>query len=732
MNYTEKVDARACEWLIEKLDDPEYLAHYLHEDERTFTTKTVQSTLCQLKRNDGVNKVLYKKKDKLNLLRDYGSGIQCLPTAFRGLICRDMQDVDIKNCHPTILYNLCERHDIPCHFLQEYVNQRDAVLESGRATKMEVIRSINKKQRLKTDKPWLKAFDAEMKQIQKLLWKLPEYEAFRTLATLNKSNPEGTFMSHLATSFEVKILHCVLETPLVEVAVLMFDGFMFYGEPPDDYLTYLSKRVLDTLGLKCEWSYKDHDMTLSVPDEYVPSSYHECEYDQDVVLVLLQLLSDKLLYCNQRLYFKLEHVWICDADQIRNALITYILNAPIRNKMQLCLWKNFGSAERVYKALCCSLSKSDFDASLFHTTTKHRIAFQNGVLDFKAQRFYTWKEVTFPYYTTILLPYEYTRTTDYAFLIDKVLEPIFNDKTELALKYLARSLAGCIEDKNFATYMGNRNCGKGALFALLQSFGDYVSSFNIQGILDQKSSNEITARDYYWLLELEFVRLAVSQEVPLHASLRPELIKKICSGGDEIVARRNYDRRDTTFQLDCSFFILGNEEVTCPRDVAEHALRFEGSTQFISDAQKEAYLDSGMSEMAMQRFRIGDPDIKTKCVSQTWRMAFVNLLLDSFQDEPIKINVCDIEDADVPMSLMDTLQETYDITHNSKDVISGEDLHELFGKKIKAELKIHGVPYVKSKRKSFRDKWVYVGLVKKEEKGPNGSKGMDIFPDSLI
>ena len=722
MNYTEKVDARACDWILEQLEDKEFLSTQLREDEQSFTTKTVQATLIRLKRNDGVNKVLYKKKDKLNLLRDYGSGIQSLPTAFRGLVCRDMQDVDIKNCHPTILYNLCERHDIPCHFLQEYVNQRDAVLESGRATKMEVIRSINKKQRLKTDKPWLKAFDTEMKQIQKKLWVLPEYASFKTLAMENKSNPEGTFMSHLATSFEVKILHAVLETPRVEVGVLMFDGFMFYGEPPDDYLSYLSKVVMDKVGMSCVWTYKDHDLSLSVPDDYCPFQYYTCENDSEVVDVLLTLLSNKLLYCNQRLYFKLEHVWICDAELIRNAIITYILNAPIRNKMQLCLWKNFGGAEKAFKALCCSLSKSDFEASLFHTTTKHRIAFQNGVLDFKAQRFYTWKEVTFPYYTTILLPYEYTRTTDYAFLIDKVMEPIFNDKTDLALKYLARSLAGCIEDKNFATYMGNRNCGKGALFALLQSFGEYVSSFNIQGILDQKSSNEITARDYYWLLELEFVRLAVSQEVPLQASLRPELIKKICSGGDEIVARRNYDRRDTTFQLDCSFFILGNEEVICPRDVSEHALRFEGSTQFISDAQKEAYLDSGMSEMAMQRFRIGDPDIKTKCASSIWRMAFINLLLDSFQDEPIKINVCDIEDGDVPMSLMDTLQETYDLTHNPEDVVSGEDIHELFGKKIKAELKIHGVPYVKSKRKSFRDKWVYVGLRKKEG-GPEGPKG---------
>lgn len=716
MYYTEKVDVRACDWLIEKLDDPEYLAQHLREDEKNFTKKSVLNTLHQLKCNDGVNKVLYKKKDKLNLLRDYGSGIQSLPTAFRGLVCRHMQDVDIKNCHPTILYNLCQRHDIPCHFLQEYVTKRNEVLDSNRATKMEVIRSINKKQRLKTDKTWLKAFDAEMKQIQKALMKLPEYEPLKNLAMENKSNTEGVFMSHLATSFEVKILHAVLETPLVEVAVLMYDGFMFYGQPPDDYLAYLSKVVMDKTGLSCVWTYKDHDLSLSVPDDYTPSQFYVCQYDVDVVKLILSLLQNQLLFCKNRLFFKQGHAWICDSDKIRNALITFILNTPIRNKDTICIWQNFANAERVYKAICCSMAESVFDSSLFHTTTKHRVAFENGVLDFKQKRFYTWEQVDFPYYTTVILPYPYVRTTEYSFLVDKVLEPIFNDKTELAIKYLARCMAGCIEDKNFATYMGNRNCGKGALFALLQSFGDYVSAFNLTCILDQKTMNDITAKDYYWLMELEFVRLAVSQEVPQNATLRPELIKKICSGGDDIVARRNYDRRDTTFNLDCSFFILGNEEVICPRDVVEHALRFEGSTQFISPLQWEAYVESGMSELAMQRFRIGDPDIKSKCNSREWHVAFVNLLLDAFTDEPIKINVCDIEDADLQVSPLDTLQETYEITHDKHHLVLGLDIYDSFGKKIKAELKMIGIPYVKCKRAcEFRDKWVFVGLRKKPD-----------------
>jgi hypothetical protein len=54
------------------------------------------------------------------------------------------------------------------------------------------------------------------------------------------------------------------------------------------------------------------------------------------------------------------------------------------------------------------------------------------------------------------------------------------------------------------------------------------------------------------------VRLAVSQEKPESKTglyVNSKIMKKITGGGDEIVARRNYDRRDTHFRIDTSFYI---------------------------------------------------------------------------------------------------------------------------------------------------------------------------------
>jgi hypothetical protein len=119
--------------------------------------------------------------------------------------------------------------------LEEYVNNRDAVLERyGKDIKQEIIRSINKNSSIRAE-GWLGMFDNEMKQVQKELIALPEYQVHLDMAKQKTQNVAGRFMSILATSYEVKILHEVIAAPKVEIGVLMFDGFMFYGERPENY-----------------------------------------------------------------------------------------------------------------------------------------------------------------------------------------------------------------------------------------------------------------------------------------------------------------------------------------------------------------------------------------------------------------------------------------------------------------------------------------------------------------
>lgn len=436
--------------------------------------------------------------------------------------------------------------------------------------------------------------------------------------------------------------------------------------------------------------------------------------DADVADFIMTSLKDSLVYCDSRMYIKKENCWISDPIDIKNELITFIMNANIcsvdsHGNFHFS-WKNYGSADQIYKTIGCRITESSFDKDLFHTTTKYRLAFKNGVLDFKTKKFYQWSKIDFPYYTTNIIKTDYIVDNDFEILVSKVFEPIFGDKTELALKYIARAIAGCIEDKNFATYMGNRNCGKGALFQLLGVFGSYVQAFNLECLKEDKKNTGLTAREYYWMLPLEFARLAISQEVPKSDDgcvLRSDLLKKICSGGDTLTARRNYDRKDTQFTVECSLFCLGNDEITTHGDVNEHRLVFEGATSFVSQDQYDAMIADGSDKFSMLKYRIADDNIKNNC--KDWSTKIVALLLDRFVDKRIVVLKSDIEDQE-DMSPFTKLLESYEITGIASHFVLGADIHDIFGKKVKAELKTNGVQYKKMNGKEYRDKYCYVGL----------------------
>jgi hypothetical protein len=238
-----------------------------------------------------------------------------------------MTDVDMRNCHPTIIYNLCKLHGFKCLYLEEYVKNRKQLIAEKKCTKTDIIRSINKRQNLKCD-GWLKLFDMEMKQIQKYFYALPEYEQQKSLSESNPRNREGAFMSHLATSFEAKIMDSVRQSVKVEVAVDMFDGFMFYGERPDNFLQTLHDMVKEKHNMDIEWDYKEHDNTLVVPDDWMDDNpdliYAQMKhkYENDYKLAFIE---KNVMYS-----LKIGHNELCFFSQ--NELKQHFANVIIKRK----------------------------------------------------------------------------------------------------------------------------------------------------------------------------------------------------------------------------------------------------------------------------------------------------------------------------------------------------------------------------------------------------------------
>ena len=120
-------------------------------------------------------------------------------------------------------------------------------------------------------------------------------------------------------------------------------------------------------------------------------------------------------------------------------------------------------------------------------------------------------------YTTVVIKRNFKSYFDNPdrHFIDKIKNDIFSNlygsKTDLALKFFSRAIAGCNEDKNFMSYSGNRNCGKGVQYSLMENaFGDYVKSFNLENMLCDRQSKKSSdlARENSWIMDLEFARAA--------------------------------------------------------------------------------------------------------------------------------------------------------------------------------------------------------------------------------
>jgi hypothetical protein len=476
---------------------------------------------------------------------------------------------------------------------------------------------------------------------------------------------------------------------------------------------------------------KGDKMFKKIYDLYIDKygERHTCYNDKEARNVMLELIGDDLIFTNAH-YYKHNNLWICCIETINCLLMERVISAPLwkedakGNKTEF--WANCSSARKVVDLILMKNMETKIQNDKFHTTTQRRFCFLDGVLDFKSKRFYPWKEVDFPYYSVVQIPMNYLDYTVNTSVMDevitKVLEPMFNTKLDIACRYLSRALAGEVEDKIWATYVGNRHCGKGVLYILLKAFGDYVKTFNLQNIMCERNRKAETSRDLYWLMDHEYTRVAVSQETPddtKNLKVKSDAIKHIVSGGDEQVARRNYDRIDTHFKVDASLFILGNDVLHVEGDCNECRLQFESAIQFksaeyiakVRDYREDETEEERDSKIAMaSKYRVKDPEIKKKCDTPEWKFAFIQIMMKYYQNHAVEVEYEEeIEDTIIGKVLKDWV-----ITKNEKDMVLVA-LFKDYGSKISSELALLGVKKEKiTKKGEFYMKTVYRGIKAKE------------------
>jgi hypothetical protein len=269
--FVEYPNLRACEWLHSVLS-PALLAQ--HQAEKTkgeqLATFTQIKKYLQVAIKDRKVKVTYHKSalDKKGIFRSYGNGAQSLPGAIRGLLFPHLTDFDMVNCHLVILRSICLKHDIAHSYLADYCDNRKQHIAAGDCTKVDILRSMNKKSALRDCTPYMCAFDKEMKRIQKALMVIYPEILECAAAKPGQRNLEGTFMSYMCSTVENQILDSLVAHFKCDVSVLMFDGFMADGAIPT--CEQLSAHVLEKMGIEMAFTVKPHSTALSVPEDWTP------------------------------------------------------------------------------------------------------------------------------------------------------------------------------------------------------------------------------------------------------------------------------------------------------------------------------------------------------------------------------------------------------------------------------------------------------------------------------
>jgi hypothetical protein len=395
---------------------------------------------------------------------------------------------------------------------------------------------------------------------------------------------------------------------------------------------------------------------------------------------------------------------------------------------------NVSGARALREALYAKLVVEGEDNSLlqkFITTTRGKLCFLDGVLDFTyvnpetqaKGKFYTWEQVDFPYYTPVQIERnfaEYFANYDPVVIKtirDQIFSNLFGENDcEKALAFFARGVAGHFEDKAWALYIGNRNCGKGVVDCLSKSaLGQYHGSVEAQNLLCNSSrtlKQEQPEKQMAFAMDFQFCRLVFSQELPpppknKSIKLNADIIKKLNSGGDALKGKRNYDVFITEFYNQARMIVMAND---CPSLTNDDALQtcceFNSTISFKTQEEIDAMKANGKAEILLERFKVGDPLIKDKCKTDEWCNAFIMLMVQSYQSHAVPcVDKVEMEDDDDDSEsnktdLREFIITAFEVTNDKTDFLKNEVIQEVFetqeygdisAKKISIEFKAIGL-----------------------------------------
>ena len=556
---------------------------------------------------------------RLNIkVKGLKEGETCIAQPFmkgvaKSALCkRDYVDLDMVNAHPTFLEQVIKDKGMECPILSFFNNNRDKyfsdmaeeglsrdnckvlimlIMYNGSVSKFCKDNNINEGKIPKD----IKALEYELKTNMRALLSTNELLKYRMKAIENKgsnyNNLDGTAMSYYLQTIECKCLMIVYDYLIKKdytIGALIHDGLHLKKiEEEYDYSELceeLNREVLDKAGINIKFKIKDFCSLPALDDIHVIKS------DKEGADIITEKLKNDYIVSHERIFMRVQNVWTENDKVIKRNLIKEIGN------MNILFMDNKGVKAYSTMARSCNqmlqfvepTEDEDFIDNLW-TSNLYKLCFKNGYYDFKKGKIVDYDIDT---HTTIKINRDYEEPTkeNIDAVYDKILNPIFNNDKGLMecwLNYIARGLAGHIEDKNWGVGIGERDCGKGVLVGMLENcFGEYCRSTNSENFLFKNNGTD-SAKALSWLVPFEFKRLLLTNEITRDAEgkyrINGNILKKLSSGGDKIEARVNH-KDEINFKIQARVCMFCNDLPPIePADAKETSYMFRYPSKFLNE-----------------------------------------------------------------------------------------------------------------------------------------------------
>jgi len=680
-----------------------------------------------------------------------GNSLQGLGKQFRGFLCKGvMTDIDMKNAHPTIARYLCKLHGIPCPNLSYYIDNRDEILQQfGSDGKELFLKALNDDKLNKKEKNKIfKDFDKECKEIQNKINEIEQYaHIVNSVPDTKLYNWLGSAFNRIMCVYENKILHSlvsILNKKQIEISFLSFDGLMMYEDHYEN--NNLLQEVTETIetqwiGLNMKWAFKQHATDIEMPDEWeIPKPTNETGvWNDKEAAELVYELYPHWVYCLGDLYVYDKTTGKWDNSQTSHFRVISTLVDKLfiltndKDGNAIRTKNSYGNSEGLMKKIPIfikTLCEDNNWIDIQQYSSLGKILFTNGYYDFKQGKFYEKGEDGFDspeilFMNRINRSFEPFDDEDMEY-IESIKKRFFHDPLGVDMgNYMALNLArGLAGDKmkRIIFGLGGTNCGKSVLTTACRlSCGEYVGSFNAENLAYRQSSND-EAAIMRWAMLARFKRLLFSNELKNTTDLNGNMIKKISSGGDSIVARC-HGGNETEFILHFLAIIMANDIPKIkPYDdaVNERCKVFGYNKQFVEEPNNEF-------ELKM------DKNIEKEMLTDRFQRCFMGLLIKEYL--AFSDNECvEVEPIEAIMSKQNWIKEEksyiniftndFEMTNLEKDWVASEDLQKWiddkklgismsrFGNEMNKYCKINNLENVYSKPKKIhgKTKQVWYGI----------------------